>query len=163
MRQQKRPPPKRRSFVCDGNLLIEGLEEELNAAEEVLDVVVRAEILAVAIAQRCNDVLERSVVRANFPALCTDDLCIFRAEDRGVRAEVTVSGISAPSALVGCLCTLVVVDDLPSLVEVVCRRVVGISGKQAIRLIELVAEVCGPDVGIVLVVLAVRISFVLFV
>ena len=87
------------------------LEEELDTTPERINVTVGIDAFAVEVLSRSEYIAERSVVRANFPALCTDDLCIFRAEDRGVRAEVTVSGISAPSALVGCLCTLVVVDD----------------------------------------------------
>lgn len=101
------------------DLLIEGLEEYLNTAEKVLDVVVRSEILAVAIAQRCNDVLERSVVRADFPALLTSEDYIERGEQIRVLAEVAVSCPSTPSALVLSLSPLVAVLSAPRLVEVI--------------------------------------------
>ena len=104
--------------------------------------------------------MEWRVVCTDFPALRTDDLGIFRAEDRRVGAEVTVRGISAPGVLVLRLSALVAVDCLPRFVEVISARVVGICSEQAARVVEVVAEVCGPDVGVILVVLAVRVAFV---
>lgn len=112
---------------------------------------IRSDVLAVAITKRCNDVLERSVVSANFPALLALEKCIERGEQSRVVTEVTISSPSTPSTLVLSLSAFIAVLSAPSLVELVSGRVVGIEAVQAVRLVELVSSLDEPDVGIVLV------------
>ena len=134
-------------------------EEEAYAAKQRLGIAVRSEVFAIEVLNSRVDVRERNVACTDFPALCTDDLGIFRAEDRRVGAEVTVRGISTPSVLVLRLSALVAVDCLPRFVEVIGARVVGISREQTARIVEVLADICRPDVGVIFVVLAVRVAF----
>lgn len=154
----KRPPPKRRSFVLLVELLIEGLEEELNAAEELgcISVAInRSEVFTLEVLSRCNNVLEERVVRANFPALLVVANTIRRRHDGRVASELTVSNIGAPSALVCSFSALVVVLCLPGVVEVVSFRVLSICAPELAAAVELIASRYRPDVSIVIALLAI--------
>ena len=95
-------------------------EEEAHAAKEAVRIIVLAlELLAVEVVEVCMHVLERNILRTDFPALLVRDVAkrIIRRSERDVLTDMTVSGVSAPSAGILVLCALVVNLDVARLIE----------------------------------------------
>ena len=127
-------------------------EEELNAAEELLDVVMRiADRVAVEVLDEEADVLEDSVLRTELIALRALENAIVRTHEGSVLAHAAICSISAPRTLVHRLIVAIVVLDLPSIVLIISLRVVCISAPETVLRIEAIAEVCRPDVSGILV------------
>ena len=89
------------------------LEQELNAAEELLNLIVRRLLdgLTLEVLRGKNDVVPDRVVRAELNALRSIECAIIR-RSIGCTAEVTVGDIRAPRTLVRSICTLVLERNL---------------------------------------------------
>lgn len=124
-------------------------EEVAYAAKQRVGIAIRCEVLAIEVLESRVDVLERNVACTDFPALRVDLERIERRHQCDVLAEVTVSGISAPRALVGRIRALVGQLDVVSRVVVVGFRVLREGTEEIPVVVELVASADGPDVGIV--------------
>ncbi len=124
-------------------------EEEVDTTEDVGYLVVSSQILAVAITNLSNNVLERSVVSTDLPSLLTSLYNIERVEEVRVLAEVTVSNPRTPGALVLSLCALVGNLSTASLLIVVSIMVLSIETVHSNILAERVSALQEPDVSFI--------------
>lgn len=127
-----------------------GSEEEVYAAKESLGIVAR-EVLAIEVFNSRVNVRERNISCADFPALFIEVAVsrVVRRHERNVLAEITISSISAPRALVGNIRALIGELNVMRRVVVVSFFVLCESTEEIPVVVELVASTDGPDVCII--------------
>ena len=134
------------------NLLIVGLEEELYTAEVGVHRIVVIKPLVTAITERSYNILEDSVVTADFPTLLVAADSIPSRFYNAILTDMTVSYPSAPSAFVFSLCAFVVYLKSSSFLVVISIAVLSIEALYSYVLIEAITSFSREQVELFLVI-----------
>ena len=117
------------------------LEEELDTTEELLSILAIPEVFTVEVLREETDVLEDCILRADFPALRALLDTIVRTHEGSILAKAAICSVPTPRTLVrSVMVVAIVILDLPSVVLIICLRVVRIGTPETVLRIERIAE-----------------------